>query len=438
MFGTWIAEIQTDLHKHFPATGDYKPVDFKREPMPASVSHFLEHALARRAAMVEVSIDSVWFGVTEPDVVESENHWRKMLAASARYPSSLWDQSIDQAVTYIVSFLVSPADSFCDFVFANTERDVHPRKIIQRIAYFQPYSSLRKVLKEYAERKGNELVSREDLRAAILKADRALVADYGPSDWITQLHPLYELARVLTAGDAAPEVPTSVLKPVFESKGAEELLRRIEAIESIGGHRKLSESSIIKALGPTEIEPEPEVVAPVGEQEPVEVPPPLRLNDTHATSSTKVVPRWMHFTNKIGSRVDAQSGDGGSLIPEPEVAGELTESEAIPMPSRVGERARLPEDLIDAAVAVKTVSQTPDTSAPAFGDMNSVQCAWFVNNLFGGDTEEFSRVVSLLDSAIDWETAAHLIGVEVFERYNVDIYGQPAIEFTNAVESRYL
>ena len=30
-----------------------------------------------------------------------------------------------------------------------------------------------------------------------------------------------------------------------------------------------------------------------------------------------------------------------------------------------------------------------------------------------------------------------MIGSQVFERNNVDIYSQPAIDFTNVVESRY-
>ena len=41
MFGTWISQIQADLRKRFPATTDYKPASFMREPMPGSVGHFL-------------------------------------------------------------------------------------------------------------------------------------------------------------------------------------------------------------------------------------------------------------------------------------------------------------------------------------------------------------------------------------------------------------
>ena len=42
MFGTWISTIQEDLRKSFPASQDYQPAAFKRDPMPVSVGHFLE------------------------------------------------------------------------------------------------------------------------------------------------------------------------------------------------------------------------------------------------------------------------------------------------------------------------------------------------------------------------------------------------------------
>ncbi|MFV1981245.1 MAG: hypothetical protein ACC655_08845, partial [Rhodothermia bacterium] len=299
MFGTWISQIQADLRKQFPATTDYKPADFMREPMPVAVGHFLEHALRRRAAMIQVSIDSAWFDVLNQEVIESEKRWRETVAASARYPRELWDQSIDQAVAHVVSFLVSPADSFCDFVFANLKGDAHPRAILQRLIYFRPYSALREVIKGYAERKGTEPISKEDLRVAILKADRSIVANYEPSDWIAVLRPLYDLAAVMVVGDGVPEVPTGLLKPVFEAKAADDLVRRIEAIESISGRRKLSESSLLTVIRPTEVAP-------------IAAPEPIQLNDMHVRPSTKMLPRWMQFTSGVEVSPSSHSGDGGT------------------------------------------------------------------------------------------------------------------------------
>lgn len=442
MFGTWILEIQADLRKRFPSTKDYKPVDFKCEPMPVSVGHFLEHALARRAALVKVSVDSAWFDVSNQDVIEGEKQWRKALRASARYPAGLWAQSIDQAVAHIVSFLVSPADSFCEFVFSNTKGDIHPRIILHRLEYFTPLSVLREVIRGYAERKEGELVSKEDLRAAILKADRSIVANYEPSDWIALLRPLYDLASVMVVGDHVPELPTSVLKPVFEAKAVNELLHRIEAIESISGRRMLTESSLLTVIGPTEVAP---VAAPVAvpvvapDLTPDPVSQPVSRNDMHAQPSDDEAPRWMQFTSSLDAAKGGELGDGGPRNPSLASPGadELVEIEGIPMPMRLGERARLPEDLVSVESHFGVSPEIDPHEQRVLNGISPVQRNWFVNNLFGGDLDDFSRVMSMLDGAADWEAAAHVIGAEVFERYDVDIYSQPAVEFTNVVELRY-
>lgn len=429
MSGTWISQIQAALRKHFPASQDYRAEDFKREPMPVPVGHFLEHALTRRAATIQLAVDPDWFDLSDQALIESERRWREALIAAARYPAALWEQSIDQAVTHVVAFLVSPADSFCEFAYAGVDGDMHPRTILHRLAYFKPYSALREVVKGYLDRQEAEPVSREDLRAAILKADRSIVADYEPSDWIALLRPLFELASVSTVKGQSPQVPVTVLKQVFQSKAAHELVRRLEAIESIGGHRRLSESALLTAVGPTEI------AKPVPEETPAPSesgqPRPIQLNDVHARASNAAIPRWMQFTSNVETSPSSRSGDGGPEVVQQSqntAAGATTLTEA-PETSRLGSRAPLPDDA--SPPSSKMVERR------VLGPIDPSQRSRFVNSLFDGDHEHFSRVLALLDRAEDWESAAHVIGAEVFERNSVDIYSDPAVEFTNVVESRY-
>ena len=172
----------------------------------------------------------------------------------------------------------------------------------------------------------------------------------------------------------------------------------------------------------------------------------------------KVVPRWMQFANKVEPDAEPTTGDGGPTVLH----------DQFERPLRVGQRAPLPEDLpqpeattpapaINAAPALEPIESAPALrpvdlggaeplmSTPevnpaeqrVLGDVNPLQRAWFVNNLFGGDYIAFSQIVGMLDEAPDWEAASHVIGMHVFERNDVDIYSQPAIEFTNAVEARF-
>jgi hypothetical protein len=469
MFGTWISQIQADLRKEFPASRDYRPADFKHEPMPVSVGHFLEHALVRRAATAQVSLDRDWFDVADPKLLEAEKKWREALNGAAHYPASLWYRSLDQAVAHVVAFMVSPAASFCDFAFAGSEGAVSGRTILNRLGYFSPYSALREVVRGYVERKGSEPLTREDLHAVMAKADHSIVEEYEPSQWIALTRPLYDLASVTTVDREVPEVPTDVLKPVFEAKGAAELVQRIEVIESIGGHRKLSESALLTALGPTEPEVAPEEPVVAAEPATPEETGPVKRNDVHAQPAEKVVPRWMQFASKVQPDPESNSGDGGPASSQPETIQTVAqpnptngtpEAETpetatfdIPMPTRVGQRALLPDDVQPAppnntpstnstTVATADPETEPDSSVDpveerVLGTMNLVQRAWFVNSLFDGDSTSFERVVRMLDKAEDWESASHVIGAEVFERHGVDIYSQAAVEFTNLIESRF-
>ena len=90
--------------------------------------------------MVQVAADSDWFDLKSPEVAEAEKRWREALTASARYPAALWGQSVEQAVSYVVAFLVNPADAFCDFAFAGAEGDAHPKTIQQRLNILQAVS----------------------------------------------------------------------------------------------------------------------------------------------------------------------------------------------------------------------------------------------------------------------------------------------------------
>ncbi|MEL6614223.1 MAG: hypothetical protein AAFQ43_00720, partial [Bacteroidota bacterium] len=62
---------------------------------------------------------------------------------------------------------------------------------------------------------------------------------------------------------------------------------------------------------------------------------------------------------------------------------------------------------------------------------------WYVETLFDGDEEAYAEVLAQLVDAASWTEATQIIGREVFRRYKVNIYSEPAVSFTGAVEARY-
>jgi hypothetical protein len=135
-----------------------------------------------------------------------------------------------------------------------------------------------------------------------------------------------------------------------------------------------------------------------------------------------------------------ESGDGGAAIaePAPTLAGSVRQEEQpVAAPVRLGERAPIPDDPIVSEPPREAKSNLNPVERRVFGDMSSTKRKEYVDQLFEGNFADFSRVVSMLDKAQDWEAAAHVIGAEVFERNSVDIYSDTAIEFTNLIESRF-
>jgi len=61
----------------------------------------------------------------------------------------------------------------------------------------------------------------------------------------------------------------------------------------------------------------------------------------------------------------------------------------------------------------------------------------FITHLFNGDRSAYLRVLRLLRDTPTWAEASQLIAREVFRRYQVNIYSEPAVAFTDAVERRY-
>jgi hypothetical protein len=63
--------------------------------------------------------------------------------------------------------------------------------------------------------------------------------------------------------------------------------------------------------------------------------------------------------------------------------------------------------------------------------------ATFVRQLFNGSEDGYADVLQHLSRASDWAEASQIIGRRVFQANKVNIYGDPAIAFTEAVERRF-
>jgi hypothetical protein len=61
----------------------------------------------------------------------------------------------------------------------------------------------------------------------------------------------------------------------------------------------------------------------------------------------------------------------------------------------------------------------------------------FIKHLFGGDAGKYATVLHTLENAGSWTEASQIIARDVFRPSRVNIYGEHAVAFTDAVEARF-
>ncbi|HEY5564598.1 MAG TPA: hypothetical protein VIL33_03340 [Rhodothermia bacterium] len=470
MFGSWISDVQRALLKLFPADRAYSAEDLKSPQMPTAVGHFLRHALRRRAERIEFSVETEWFDPDAPDVQSALESYRQALTSTARYPQAAWKASLERGVQFVISHLVNPASGLVAFVFGDSTDPVPVARVTERLEYFGAQPELGKAVLGILAKKSVKEIGPEDLRAAVLKADRTLVKGFAPSDWVIHLEPLYEIAGVLRENEnSLAALPTDLLKAFFEQKNCEDIVSRLEAVESVKGVHTLTADVLRRAAGE---KPEPPAEEPAEENEvPVPVTRVVR-NDIHRDEGASAVPRWMRFAagGKPDETISTPTARGSSVPPLRVDDPSAEDEEGFEVPGKIGQRAPVPDDLeiatsgdgVESSEAAASSSaegsgnvprwtqfrgmSTPTPAGPpdvnpieerVLGRLNAVQRAWYINHLFAGDRSRWAVVMELLAGAGDWEGASEIIATEVFERHGVDIYSRPAVDFTNAVEARF-
>ncbi len=72
-----------------------------------------------------------------------------------------------------------------------------------------------------------------------------------------------------------------------------------------------------------------------------------------------------------------------------------------------------------------------------FGPSDPERRRWFVQQLFGDSEENYTEVLRAIHSSESWPEASRVIARDVFRRHNVNIYSEPAVAFTDAVEAYF-
>lgn len=445
------------------------------DALPPLLAHALRRQLDRE---VRTRLEAVapWVS-TVPDL------WAADTPVEPRYPAAAWAETVRSTSAWLIDALVHPAETLASVAPEQGERPAD--EVLDRLSDFGAYPYLGEIVEGYAAKKGMGGYSREALRDLLERVDRRVAADLDAAGWRALLAPLFDVVEALPEyGDG---VPGRVLAEVFAARGrpgmgAAVLSREAVARDQVDEVLAEAVASATPPEAPTVHRPDVETAEPVREAPPaveeqedvedaVEIVPapsiapevPLRAREPEADEpdgpepdSTPeepipdASPAALASPPAVPEPAEPAPADPPAP-PEPDEesdddeplwarlartqGGTPTPAEA-DAPEPLWARFASPEPSAAQHLAGEPPADAHDLEARVLGPAAS-QRELYVYELFGGDEGAYREVLGQLAEAGSWSDATAIIGREVFRRYQVHIYSEPAASFTDAVESQF-
>ncbi|BBM68370.1 hypothetical protein [Rhodothermus marinus] len=378
--------LYRQLQATLPPTRAYSIQELRRLGLPDALVHHLQHqAIARAETMLPV-LDDTWFETEAPDVQEAFQQLRNRLRSHVRIPASVWPELLGESLQALTGYLIQPIRTLTAHIFDEAD-SVPAAEALRRMHWFQPYAYFREAVALYVEEKQVTRLERDRFESLLVRVDRELTADFDAEAWVRLLRPLYELATLLPERPVV--LPASLLIAFFTEKQRPDLVQRLQA----EGTALLTAEALERLLAGKE--PSAPGTAPVAEEE------------------AEALPLWRRFQLQQAGAGEARSANEAAALPRWMQFYQQPPAEQMPAPP------------------------TAELEREVLGETGLRNRELFITHLFDGDRSAYLRVLRLLRDTPTWAEASQLIAREVFRRYQVNIYSEPAVAFTDAVERRY-
>lgn len=452
---------------HYPVSGTYGIPDLQKPEMPENIGHFLVRALKRRVGLEAASlyeINSDWFDSSHEGVQTAFHAFVQSLNSSAHFPPSEWTYALRQAIEIVSDYLVRPVPTLVNLAFGEEAGQTTAVDLLRRVDYFKDYAYLRLAVETVMGRKEEARTTRSEFSMTLSHVDRQITTEYSAEEWTDLLDPLCAMIRL-----ARPDVqgiPIDLARAFFNEKKrtliAEALERTAEKNDGVIPFTGLQESIALGLRRETE---SPGTTVAASEMDDTEDGPlPLwkqftRLSpNAGAETTSEVEPLWKQFQDKkSGTPVTTptedpstprETGQDLAIPTRPEESTVPQETPAAQEPVTESQA-----DLFSAgpsAAPVLALSEQEGSLPPAHTigpeamELESrmlgnaaIMRKQFVQDLFDGSESAYVTVLENLESADSWTSASQIIAAAVFRIYQIDIYSDSAIAFTNAVEERF-
>ncbi|MEF8816540.1 MAG: hypothetical protein V5A58_07110 [Salinibacter sp.] len=443
----------------FPAGQAYTSSDWEAGAMPSPLRHYLTHLLRhhhRREVRQLRRARTDWVDYDHP---EMENATRAFLDATEQHmqvPRDRWAETLRTAARRTTNYLVRPVPTLTSFVFEDAAGPVPVPQVQWRMRFFGPYAYLHNAVQAFAEKHDRDAFSPDAFERVLRRVDERMTADFSADRWVDVLDPLFDTARHAT-GDA--QISPSLLRTFFAEKDADVLVDRLDTYETTEAPDAVSPDALrrlIDSASPGDAPAEDSLT----EDAPTEAPStrrdtataplgpefhtssndgPASNADASSEAAPEATPMWKQFeqnATRRGTETDPSNDDAQPLWAQfqQRPSDEPTETNA-PSPS---DNATPSSSSSDEQSSVS--SPDDDLSAlerEAFGASHTPKREVYIESLFDGDRRAYRDVLQRLRTVESWSEASQIISSDVFRAYQVNIYSDAAVHFTNGIEASF-
>ncbi|MEO0559751.1 MAG: hypothetical protein AAF170_16385 [Bacteroidota bacterium] len=161
-------------------------------------------------------------------------------------------------------------------------------------------------------------------------------------------------------------------------------------------------------------------------------------------ASTDDEPLW----KRLADPADSDSNAPASPSDTAPLWAQFSQDAPAPLASSMSSTTAPPLPSVSAPDLVSTVA--PPVAEPALhseaslatielavlGASDTDRRVWYTDELFSGNAEDYEATLRQLDAARTWTEATDIIARDVFRKHSVNIYSDPAVTFTDAVEGQ--
>ena len=449
MLDSTIETLHAELSTRYPSSGSYSRSDIESSDLPEIVSSCLLADL-RRAAARELQghhpARFKWVDGENSDVEARFAAFSEAVLEQARVPADEWNFLIMRAVTAVVNAAASPREALVDHVFGAREPILQKDEVVSRVLGFAAHDDLRDAIVDSLSRRDVENLTPARFGSIVEKVDDLRTDGFGPEEWLEELKPVYALLEAL---QVEPKLPAGDIGTFLSARGCEAEARCFSRSEA--KHLTLSEAKSLLGSATEDVEKgEFGALLTFFDSANNKADVPKGKDD-----DDDAVPLWKRFQKNLNAPMGSQ---GQHQV-------QRTRAEAA-KPERPKPRATAKSKPVPPAgarpVARKGSDKAVNTQQPLWQQYHSGGAASqagmpnprelelsvlgeeaarhrnaFITELFQGKEESYLEILLELSRAGNWSEASRVIAEDVFKKYKVNIYSEPAVTFTNAVEARY-